>query len=167
MHIVQEERRDRNVLAAWAIAMADVVREATEGSTGLSGSAPAALVAIVADPGLSIEELRRVLSLSHPGAVRLVDRLIERGWILRETGFGRTLRLEPTSQGREAERRLAAAREDAVATFLSELREPDVHAMAELVRPLLATTASDGVDTMRRLCRLCDRAVCEPCPAEV
>ncbi len=167
MHIEQSERRDHNVLATWAVAMADVVRSATERSTGLAGGAPAALVAIVADPGLSIEDLRRVLGLTHPGTVRLVDRLIEQGWARREPGIGRSVRLEATVEGREAERRLAADREESVARFLAVLPERDVQVLAELVGPLLATTALEGVEQMRRLCRLCDRSVCEPCPAEV
>ena len=166
MHIGQEGRRDRNIVAAWALALADVIRTATEGSTGLGGGAPAALVAIVADPGLSIEDLRRILALTHPGTVRLVDRLIEQGWVRREPGIGRTVRLEPTAAGQHAERRLAVARERSVAEVLSALADSDVHVLAELLEPVLAGTASESVDHMRRLCRLCDRTACDPCPAE-
>ena len=158
-------RRDRNVLAAWAIAVSDVVRVATEQATGMAGSGPAALVAVVADPGLSIDELRRVLALTHPGTVRLVDRLVERGWVSREHGPGRTVQLEPTTAGRTAERLLAAERERAVGAALAGLSEHDIHLMAGLADPVLARTIDD-VDAMRRLCRLCDRSVCEPCPAE-
>ncbi|MGI8446511.1 MAG: MarR family winged helix-turn-helix transcriptional regulator [Streptosporangiaceae bacterium] len=165
MHISQPGRRDRNVLAAWAIAVADAVRSAAEQSTGLGGDAPAALVAIVADPGLSIDDLRRVLDLTHPGTVRLVDRLAERGWIRREQGTGRKLRLEATAAGQDAERRLAAAREEAVAALLTVLPDQDIRTMADLVSPVLAATRENAGD-MRRLCRLCDRDACEPCPAE-
>ena len=163
MHIDQN-RRDRNVVAAWAIAVTDAVRAAVEESTGMSASGPAAVVAIVADPGLSIDELRRVLGLTHPGTVRLVDRLVENGWVTREHGVGRTVRLMPTESGLAAERRLAAAREKAVADLLSVMPERDVHLVAGLVRPVLGTTIDD-VDAMRRLCRLCNRDVCSDCPA--
>ena len=162
-----QQRRDRNTSAAWALALADVIRTATEKSTGLGGGAPAALVAIVADPGLSIEELRRILALTHPGTVRLVDRLIEQGWVRREPGIGRTVRLEPTEAGQDAERRLAVAREESVTQFLTALPEPDVHVLAGLIDPALTGTAVESVDTMRRLCRLCDRTACDPCPTEV
>jgi MarR family transcriptional repressor of emrRAB len=165
MHISQSAERDHNVVAAWALALADVVRVATEHSCGMGGSGPAALVAIVADRGLSIGELQQVLSLTHPGTVRLVDRLVERGWVTREHGFGRTVQLQPTVAGRSAERRLAAARETAVAEMLATLSERSVHVMADLVEPVLATTIDDDA-AMRRLCRLCDRSVCRPCPAE-
>jgi|KBSSwiStaDraftv2_1062776.scaffolds.fasta_scaffold850293_1 DNA-binding MarR family transcriptional regulator len=166
MHIEEGNRRDHNVLAAWAIALSDAVRGAVEDATGMAGSGPAALVAVVADPGMSIEELRRVLALTHPGTVRLVDRLVDNGWVQRQHGTGRTIRLHPTSWGRTVERRLAAAREHAVATLLGAMPEQDVHLMAGLVEPVLGATIND-VDAMRRLCRLCDRSVCSDCPAEL
>jgi len=68
--------------------------------------------------------------------------------------------------GQAVERRLAAAREESVAEFLAALPEHDVHALAGLVDPVLAGTPCESIDTMRRLCRLCDRTVCDPCPAE-
>ncbi|RZT15611.1 DNA-binding MarR family transcriptional regulator [Mycobacterium sp. BK558] len=165
MHINQGSR-DRNVLAAWAIALSDVVRTAVEHATGMAGSGPAALVAIVADPGMSINELRRVLDLTHPGAVRLVDRLVEKGWVQRQHGVGRTVLLAPTPVGITVERQLAAAREQAVADLLTAMPEQDVHIVAGLVEPVLGATIND-VDAMRRLCRLCDRNVCTSCPAEL
>ena len=75
------------------------------------------------------------------------------------------MRLEPTTSGRAAERLLAAERERAVGAALAGLSEQDIHLMAGLADPVLARTVDD-VDAMRRLCRLCDRSVCEPCPAE-
>jgi MarR family transcriptional regulator, negative regulator of the multidrug operon emrRAB len=166
MHIDESSPRDHNVLAAWAIALSDVIRGAVEHATGMAGSGPAALVAVVADPGMSIDELRRVLDLTHPGTVRLVDRLVENGWVQRQHGTGRTIRLHPTSSGRTVERRLAAARKEAVATLLGTMPERHVHLMAGLVEPVLGATMND-VDAMRRLCRLCDRSVCSDCPAEI
>jgi len=164
MHI-EEARRQYNLIAAWAVAVTDVVRATVEKSTGMAGSGPAALVAIVAEPGLSIDELRRVLGLTHPGAVRLVDRLSDRGWIQRQHGIGRTLRLVPTASGRRAERRLAVAREEAVAALLASMPKGDVRTVAGLIEPVLAANVDD-VDAIRRLCRLCNRDVCGECPAE-
>ena len=165
MHIDQGSR-DRNVLAAWAIALSDVVRIAVENATGMAGSGPAALVAIVADPGMNIDELRRVLDLTHPGTVRLVDRLVDKAWVQRQHGTGRAVLLAPTPLGIRAERRLAAARERAIADLLTTMPEHDVRIVASLVEPVLGTTIND-VNAMRRLCRLCDRNICTDCPAEV
>lgn len=165
MHI-SPARRDHNIIAAWAGAVSDAVRTATEQSTHLTGAAPAALVAIVADPGLSINQLHRILKLTHPGTVRLVDRLEELGWVRRGHGTGRILRLEPTRAGRQAERELAAARAQAVNQMLDTLPEADVRALATLVDSMLGKNTGD-VDAMRRLCRLCDHHVCTPCPVEI
>ena len=44
---------------------------------------PAALCVIGHEPGLSIDFLARVLGMSHPGTVRLVDRLETDGLIKR------------------------------------------------------------------------------------
>jgi len=164
MHI-EEHRRNRNVLAAWAVAVSDGVRAAVEKSTQMTGNGPAGLVAVVAEPGLSIDELRRVLDLTHPGAVRLVDRLVERGWIERQPGIGRAVRLVPTKSGKAAERLLAAARDEAIAALLVPMAEKDVQTVAGLVEPALGSIVTD-VDEIRRLCRLCDREACGDCPAE-
>ena len=165
MHIRRDPRRDRNVVAAWALAVSDEVRMAAEGATGLGGGGPAALVAVVADPGMSIDGLRRILNLTHPGAVRLVDRLVKQGWVRRDHGVGRSIRLEPTKLGRQVERRIASAREQAIAELLAMLSDDAVATMADLVEPVLAETIDD-TEAVRRLCRLCDRRVCTPCPTE-
>lgn len=165
MHIRGDSHRDLNVIAAWAVAVSDAVRVAAESATGMTGNGPAALVAIVADPEMSIDELRRVLELTHPGAVRLVDRLADHGWVERRQGPGRTIRLVPTTAGRKVARKLAAAREGAVSDLLNVMRSQDIHTIAGLVEPVLGEVIDD-VDAMRRLCRLCDRSVCTDCPAE-
>jgi MarR family transcriptional regulator, negative regulator of the multidrug operon emrRAB len=157
------QARDVNVIGAWALAVADAIREAAERVTGMAGGAPAALVAIVADPGISIDQLRNLLSLTHPGAVRLVDRLVDKGWVTRRPGTGRTVRLLPTPAGRRTERRLATARDHAVATMHEPLPQAQRHALASIIDPVLATATHDEAD-LRRLCRLCDRAGCTPCP---
>lgn len=165
MHIDQHELRDRNVLAAWALAVADVIRSAAEQSTGMAGGGPAALVAIVADPHMSIDDLRRVLALTHAGTVRLVDRLVERGWVERHQGSGRTVLLEATVMGRDASDRLSLARQEAIAKLLASMSKQAVSNAARLVEPVVHDVVDD-VDAVRRFCRLCDRRVCDPCPAE-
>jgi MarR family transcriptional regulator, negative regulator of the multidrug operon emrRAB len=162
MHI-EATRNELNVIAAWATAVADAVREVVEASTGVGGAGPAALVAIVADPGLSIDELRRVLGITHPGTVRLVDRLVEQGWVRREAAVGRQVRLRPTRNGRRVEHRLVLARESAVRRLHAALSDVDVRQIAETVAPALEAMAVD-LDRQRRLCRLCDRACCASCP---
>jgi MarR family transcriptional regulator, negative regulator of the multidrug operon emrRAB len=154
--------RSVNLLGAWVLAMADAMREAAERSTGMSGAGPAALVAVAAEPGMSVDTLRRALGLTHPGAVRLVDRLEQRGWVERGTAAGRAVALRPTPAGLGARDALLAARHDALATQLERLG-PGRERLAGMIEPLLLEQASDPSE-LRRLCRLCDRLACEPCP---
>jgi MarR family transcriptional regulator, negative regulator of the multidrug operon emrRAB len=165
MHIAKggDRERDVNVLAAWALAVADAIRGATEMSTGMSGAAPAALVAVVADPGMTIEGLRRVLGLTHPGTIRLVDRLVEVGWVDRRPGTGRAVHVVPTAEGVRAERRLAAARRAAVAGLHDTLSQDALHTVAGLLDRTLAA-ATGSVEDAKHLCRLCDRPSCASCP---
>src|SRR3954471_5710461 len=72
-----EHERRANLLGAFALALADRLRAETEAAVGHSGAAAAALVTIVQFPGRTVEFLRRAVGLSHPAAVRVVDRLVE------------------------------------------------------------------------------------------
>ncbi len=162
MHI-DASRNELNVIAAWATAVSDAVREAVEASTGVGGAGPAALVAVVADPGLSIDELRRVLGITHPGTVRLVDRLVEHGWVRRAAAVGREVRLQPTRAGRRAEQRLVTARESAVRRLHATLSDSQLRVLAQTMAPVLEHATVD-LDSQRRLCRLCDRDCCASCP---
>ncbi len=162
MHIA-EGGHALNLLGAWAVAVADAIHRSTEAVTGQSGAGPAGLVAVAADPGMSIEQLRRALRLTHPGAVRLVDRLADLGWVERRAGRGRTVQLMITARGRRVHDQLLAARADAVSELTRGVEPAVVRQLAELVAPALAAATTDS-DSLRRLCRLCQRSACEPCP---
>src|ERR671917_2078941 len=64
------------------------------------GATMAALVTIAAHPNRTVEELRAPLGLSQPGAARLVQRLVNAGWVERTGPGGRGgHRLTPTATG--------------------------------------------------------------------
>jgi hypothetical protein len=65
------------MLGAFALALADRVRLETEESIGHTGAAAAALVTIAHFPDRTVEFLRQAVGLSHPAAVRVVDRLVD------------------------------------------------------------------------------------------
>lgn len=164
MHITAADSdRATNVIGAWALAVADAIRASTVAATGIAGSAPAALVAVAADPDMTIDELRRALDLTHPGAVRLVDRLEGCGWLERRPGHGRTIHLRLTPRGRRIHKRLLDARGEAIAALTATLDPTDLERLAQLVGPSLTATATD-IDQLRHLCRLCRRRDCDPCP---
>src|ERR687895_67620 len=94
--------RAANLLGALALDAAGALEAATKPVVGQAGAAAAALVTIAAHPGRSIERLRAPLGLSQPGAVRLVERLANLGWVERRGAGGGRGPGAPLGRGREA-----------------------------------------------------------------
>ena len=91
-----------NVLGALVLGLTDAMQAAMEQASGLTGAAPAALVALddLLDGG-SVDRLRRAVALTSSGGVRLVDRLEAEGLVTRHPGAdGRSLALTSTASGR-------------------------------------------------------------------
>ena len=151
-----------NLAGAWSLAVADAMREATEGATGYGGTVPAALVTLEAYPGRSAEDLRAALGLSQPGVVRLVDRLAAEGWLERRRE-GRALALVLTAAGRRVARRLLAERGGALDRLLEPLGAGEREQLEGLLGKLLEARSS-GRGELERLCRLCRRETCSSCP---
>ena len=163
MHITGDRAHANNIIGAWALTIADAIHTATDAETGISGAAAAALVAIAADPEMTIDELRRALDLTHPGAVRLANRLQDLGWLERQPGRGRAVHLHLTSQGHEVQQRLLQARSETIQGLTSDLDPDSLAQLAELISPAL-TASTTSTDRLRHLCRLCNRQTCDPCP---
>src|SRR5690606_1644267 len=70
-----DELRDLNVIGAFALALSDDFRGAMQELAEGNESACAALIVIGQESGLSVDRLSKILGLSQPGTVRLVDRL--------------------------------------------------------------------------------------------
>ena len=90
---------------AFALALADRIRDATEAAAGMTGAAPAALVALRQFlAGRTTEDLAQATGLTHSGAVRLVDRFVDAGLAERRPGRdGRSLSIVLTASGRALE----------------------------------------------------------------
>jgi MarR family transcriptional regulator, negative regulator of the multidrug operon emrRAB len=155
-----------NAAGALALEIARRVQEAGEAASPHGGSVPAALVALHGlAGGRSIDTLRRVVGLTHSGAVRLVDRLSAAGLAERRVGAdGRALALQLTPEGRRAARRVLARREAAIEAVLAPLTPAERTTLAGLHERLLRTL-TDGQEERRRVCRLCDVEACgRDCP---
>ena len=161
----------RNVLAAFALAVTDRISQSTEAAAGRGGQAPAALVAIHQFlGGATIEHLRQTLGLSHSAAVRLVDRLVDDGHVVRSegTGDGRTVGVDMTPPGRLVAERILATRRAAVEEPLASLSEAERRSLQEIVGKLLgsitqsrlAERATGRVPEGGWLCRMCDFDAC-------
>ena len=154
--------RTANVVGALVLHLDGVARRATLEGSGLDEAATAALVAVVAEPGLPMGALADALGLSQPGVVRLVDRLADRGLVRRQPS-GRVVTVWPEPRGRDLERVVSSARLQALAAQLSALDVGRQQALVEAAEVLLGGVSVD-VGDVRRLCRLCDRSACPTCP---
>jgi DNA-binding MarR family transcriptional regulator len=157
--------RAANLLGAHALVAADRMRLAT--GMELSSAAVLSALRTFAD-GASIDQLRRVLGLSHSGGVRIVNRLEGRGLVARERdpADGRAVRLHLTPEGDRAARRVLAARRAALASLLTPLDARQTADLERLLERLLAA-ATDEHEAANRICRLCEPDVCghpDRCP---
>jgi DNA-binding MarR family transcriptional regulator len=156
--------RAANLLGAVALDAAGVLDAATRPVVGQAGAAAAALVTIAAHPGRSIERLRAPLGLSQPGAVRLVERLADLGWVERAGPGGRRgLELRLTPEGEAILDELLLARRAALTELLGPLTPDEREQLSGLLEKLLAARTSGRPD-LERLCRLCEWRICERCP---
>ncbi len=160
--------RDANLVGALAVAISDAVTRAAEAAAPEPGPAAAALMLVAHLPGMSIDALRIGVGLSHPGAVRLVDRLEARGLVARGTSpeDGRRVALHLTEAGETMAAQIADSRHKAVALALDTLPDAERAAFIQTTEKLLAALVAGPEDALR-VCRLCDEAVCTRCPVDI
>jgi DNA-binding MarR family transcriptional regulator len=154
------DERTGNLLGALALTLADQIG---------TGSDAAALITLrnYAE-GEPLDLLRRALALSHPGVVRLADRLERRGLVERRRSErdGRAVALRLTPAGRRAADEAQAARADTVDTALAALSKDERQALDGMLERMLAAHTTDATASLV-ICRLCDPAVCghpDRCP---
>jgi DNA-binding MarR family transcriptional regulator len=153
--------RTGNLLGALSLAVADRTTSAAGDALGQSESAAVALSALhhfLDDP--SVDLLGRVLGLTPSGAVRLLDRLQEAGYVTRRPGRdGRSISVRLTASGRRAAERVSAARAAVLEDALSDLSPAERHTLDQLVSRLLVGLIREPGAT-RWTCRLCDTTAC-------
>ena len=159
-------RKVENLVGALSLAIVDdLLREAQH---NVSLSAPAASITLIGHaPGLTIDQLSRTLGLSHPGAVRLVDRLVQKGLVVRNrsTSDGRAVALSLSASGEELSQSILASRQSALSRAVAALSAVEQKTLGDLVEKLLRKMVKDE-DHALQVCRLCDPAICEECPVE-
>ena len=155
-----------NLLGAASLGVGDRIGEIAETSIGLGGEAASALVLIGMSPRVTIKLLAERLRLSHPGTVRLVDRLETAGLVRRESSKDkREVRLAMTRKGQALHERLRRARQDALEDVLAALSAHEKAALEPVLAKLVAALATDQVEAWNN-CRLCDAQTCttKGCP---
>lgn len=167
-----------NVLGALAMALADGIRDATEAAAGMTGAAPAALVALHQFlAGRPAEDLAQATGLTHSGAVRLIDRLVDAGLVERRPGRdARSLSIVLTPRGRALSRKVTVARAAVIEAALGGFDSADCRTLLRLTDTLVANVTARRLRAPARaeeptgwLCRLCDLRSCGrpegECPA--
>jgi MarR family transcriptional regulator, negative regulator of the multidrug operon emrRAB len=156
--------RTANLLGALAVGLTDAVEAAARKEAREGGPAGAALCAIAHEPGLSIEQLRRALGLSHPGAVRLIDRLAAEGVIERRAARDRrAVALQLTPAGMRRVRKIIADRRRALQATLRVLSPRERRSLAPLLAKMLRALPQSEAHALA-ICRFCEGEACDPCP---
>lgn len=156
--------RTANLLGAVGLAVADRIEQTSRDILSRAGETPAALVVIGYGLGPSNDQLRRILGLSHPGTVRLVDRLVTDGLVERRGGRDkRAIALHLTEQGAAVREDLLKGRLAAIRPLLAPMTATEQNTFASLLHKLLSSMETTDLERCN-LCRLCDDRVCSNCP---
>jgi len=156
--------RTANLLGVVGLAVADLIEKAARETLNHAGETPAAVVVIGYGLGPSNDQLRRILGLSHPGSVRLVDRLVADGLVERRKARDkRAIALHLTDRGKVLREELLKGRLVAIRPLLTPLTQPEQDVLAALLHTMLAAMETTDVERCT-LCRLCDDRVCSDCP---
>ena len=156
-----------NVVGALALALSDAVLSSTQEQAPEAGPAAAAISLLGHKPGMTIERLRKALGLSHPGAVRLIDRLVAEGVVERKPSESdrRAVALHLTIAGENSCGEILKVRYQRIAQVLDILDPTERETLGMLTEKLLSNLVRD-VDKAYSVCRLCDSSICTNCPVE-
>ncbi len=159
-----------NLVGAFATTISmRVEREVSElGGHGLTHES--ALVAIFNHPNDSIDMLRKVLGITHSGAVRLINTLEEEGLVERHRSKkdARTAVLRVTSAGQQRACMVLQARAQVTERVLKAFTLEQQQSLTSLLETALGQITNEQEDA-RRICRLCNEEICraQGCPVEM
>ena len=164
--MIMNDHKIENVVGALALTLSDILLEASQ-SEAPDNVTAAGLTLVGHVPGLSIHELSHGLSLSHPGTVRLVDRMVAENLMERRPSKedGRAVALFLTPKGKRRERKILLSRRDALGNVLSLLSRDERQMLAQISEKII-TTILKGEEHALRICRLCDEGACVDCPVD-
>ncbi|MFK8182393.1 MAG: MarR family winged helix-turn-helix transcriptional regulator [Phormidesmis sp.] len=160
------KKKIENIVGALSLALSDDLLQAAQNHAPTS--APAAAISLVGHmPGMTINHLRSALGLSHPGTVRLVDRLVRDDLVKRDrsTTDGRAVALTLTVSGEAMCQHILASRQNTLARALASLSHDERETLGKLAETMLQNILRDEAHAIQT-CRLCDPVVCTNCPVE-
>jgi MarR family transcriptional regulator, negative regulator of the multidrug operon emrRAB len=161
-----EIERTSNLLGALSLAISDRIHAVASQGLGHGGETPAALTVIGHEPGLSNDMLRKILNLSHSGAVRLIDKLQAVGLVERRKGKDRReVALYLTEAGDALRGDILLKRADVLLPVVESLSPQEQKRLTTILEKMLRKLPGTKVETYS-ICRLCDEGVCQSCPIE-
>ncbi|MGL4314060.1 MAG: MarR family winged helix-turn-helix transcriptional regulator [Sphingomonas sp.] len=159
--------RGLNIAGALAVALSDAIHNAAQAVAPERGPAAAALMILAHLPGIGAEEVRTAVGLSHPGAVRLIDRLQARGLVTRAAHpvDARRVALRLTDAGEAMAAEIARRRMAAMDKALAALDPVEAQTFTALADKMLRALVTSEADALQ-ICRLCEDGACRDCPVE-
>ena len=158
-----------NRLGALSTALSDMISQSGPEDLPPSGPDMAALNTVALWPGTRIDELATIIGLSHSGTVRLVDRLVGKGFVERRPhpDDQRATALHATERGMAVMNGFQSHRLARLEDLVQTLPPRQQDRLAEAIEDLLRLLAYD-VPAANRICRYCDERICSPdiCPTE-
>jgi DNA-binding MarR family transcriptional regulator len=158
--------RTANLLGALAGEIGERLERRLKRHPNQTDSAAAALNVLTFWEGASNTELARVLGLSHPATVRLVDKLEAEGLVEARPGKDRrAVALHLTQAGRERNKAVLIDRCAALTEVTDALTAAEQDQLSNLLEKMLRA-ATAGVIEAAHICRLCDEVACpgDECP---
>ncbi|MEM7467561.1 MAG: MarR family transcriptional regulator [Pseudomonadota bacterium] len=153
-----------NLLGVVAFEVSNRIEASAREIMKRAGETAAALVVIGYDLGPTNDQLRRVLGLTHSGTVRLIDRLVDDGLVIRKEGEDkREIALYATKRGKALREQIMKERLAAIRPLLNTLTRAEQENLYSLLHKILASMETTDMER-RTLCRLCDDRVCTNCP---
>jgi DNA-binding MarR family transcriptional regulator len=173
------DARLANLLGALSTGLTDGMHQATSATAQLDEAAAAALIALLDfSPRGPVQTLSQVLGLTHSGTVRLVDRLVNAGYVTRMPGRDARSRLPMlTTAGLAVAKRVRIARERAIARTVRALSDTERTTLTRLSERLVTAITKQRLEQRAAgvmpaggaLCRMCDFTACGrnngTCPA--
>jgi MarR family transcriptional regulator, negative regulator of the multidrug operon emrRAB len=156
------------MLGALALAVTDCLHEELVAADERGLSTTAALIPLRLRPGENIDFLARVLDISHPATVRLVDRLEGDGLVERRRGpDARSRTLVLTRAGAREAIAALQTRLELLENVLTPLTTTERRQLEPVLEKLLAALTEDRWHA-RHTCRLCDFDTCDDpaCPVD-
>jgi DNA-binding MarR family transcriptional regulator len=149
-----------NWLGALTVGLGDLLDRTLRETSGLDPAGVAAVLTVRARPGQSVSELAETLGMTHSGCVRVVGRLAGSGLLVRGPGpDGRTRGLSLSDAGDAVADEMLRARRQALKRVVGRLTEEQTAGLEQALKGLLPQLAGDRTEA-RRVCRLCEHAVC-------